>query len=90
MSGKLTDIPTGKLLEKFGAGNHKPGLEVLQHFKACCPHKCFVPSLILQVSLNAEKNISNVSELVRIKRKSNYAYIFLEDCFKRILINLTK
>lgn len=25
MSGKLTDIATGKLLEKFGAGNHKPG-----------------------------------------------------------------
>ena len=25
MDGKLTDIPTGKLLDKFGAGNHKPG-----------------------------------------------------------------
>lgn len=25
MDGKLTDIATGKLLEKFGAGNHKPG-----------------------------------------------------------------
>jgi formiminotetrahydrofolate cyclodeaminase len=25
MEGKLTDLSTGKLLEKFGAGNHKPG-----------------------------------------------------------------
>jgi formiminotetrahydrofolate cyclodeaminase len=26
MGEKLTDLATGKLLEKFGAGNHKPGL----------------------------------------------------------------
>lgn len=57
MSEKLTDLTTGKLLEKFGAGNHKPGSGSASAFQG----------------LLAAQMLRTVIDLtLEPKRKSNY------------------
>jgi formiminotetrahydrofolate cyclodeaminase/Zn-dependent peptidase ImmA (M78 family) len=84
MVKKLRDIATGKLLEKFGAGNHKPGsgsASALQGMLSAQLLRTVIDLTIDPKHRNAY--LQHINELLRIKNEiDSRIYIALERLFQ--------
>lgn len=85
MSGKLTDIATGKLLEKFGAGNHKPGSGSASAFQGMLSAQMLRTVIDLTNEPKRRETYSKyIPELLRIKKEIELRiYTSLEMLFEK-------
>lgn len=70
MAERLIDITTGKLLEKFGAGNHKPGSGSASAFQGMLAAQML--RTVIDLTLEPKRKSiyqSHIPELLNIKRK---------------------
>ena len=84
MSGKLKDISTGKLLEKFGAGNHKPGSGSASAMQGMLSAQMLRTVIDLTNDPKHKKNYTTyISELLRIKKEiDSRIYVALDKLFQ--------
>ena len=84
MNGKLLDIATGKLLEKFGAGNHKPGSGSASAFQGMLSAQMLLTVINLTNDPKRRKNYAKyLPELLGIKQEiESRIYIQLEYLFQ--------
>ena len=84
MGGKLTDIATGKLLEKFGAGNHKPGSGSASAMLGMLSAQMLRTAIDLTTEPKHRANYSaHIPELLRIKNEIEVRiYNVLEKLFQ--------
>ena len=84
MSEKLINIPTGKLLKKFGAGNHKPGSGSASAFQGMLAAKMLLT--VIDLTLDPKRGNTyqkHVSRLQDIKQEINdQIYPSLEASFQ--------
>ena len=84
MSIKLTEIPAGRLLEKFGAGNHKPGSGSASAMQGMLSAQMLRTVVDLTNDPKHKKNYTAyISELLRIKKEiDSRIYVGLEKLFQ--------
>lgn len=84
MNGKLLDIATGKLLEKFGAGNHKPGSGSASAFQGMLSAQMLLTVIDLTNDPKRRKNYAkSLPNLIRIKQEiESRIYTQLESLFQ--------
>lgn len=84
MTEKLIDITTGKLLEKFGAGNHKPGSGSASAFQGMLAAQMLRTVIDLTLEPKRKKNYQKyISQLLDIKQQiDKEIYADLERLFQ--------
>lgn len=84
MDGKLLDIATGKLLQKFGAGNHKPGSGSASALQGMLSAQMLLTVIDLTNDPKRHKNYAkHLPKLLKIKQEiESRIYIQLEFLFQ--------
>jgi formiminotetrahydrofolate cyclodeaminase len=81
MDGKLTDLTTGRLLEKFGAGNHKPGSGSASALQGMLSAQLL--RTVIDLTEGREAYSEYLPELLRIKSNlDSHIYPKLESLFQ--------
>ena len=84
MDGKLLDIATGRLLGKFGAGNHKPGSGSASALQGMLSAQMLLTVIDLTNDPKRRKNYAEyLPKLLKIKQEiESRIYIRLEYLFQ--------